>query len=115
MTKQCIDKTISDIDYQKLFPHISSPANIWNMSDDEIDEEESSSNYYAEYSDNICFFVSKLCIEIEKHANADNTVTGCVLCVIPHIIEYVLKKSNRNHINQLNTVIKTLCAGSSEK
>ena len=35
MTKQFIEKTISDIDYQKLFPYISSPANIWSKSHDE--------------------------------------------------------------------------------
>ena len=41
MTKQCADKTVSDIDYQKLFPEINSTANIWNMFDDKVDEEES--------------------------------------------------------------------------
>ena len=60
MTKQCIEKTISDIDYQKLFPEILSPANIWNESDDKSDKEESLSNDYTKYSDNICFFVSNL-------------------------------------------------------
>ena len=40
MTKQCIEKTIYDVDYQKLFPEISSPANIWNLSDDKSNEEE---------------------------------------------------------------------------
>ena len=40
MTKQCIEKTKSDLDYQKVFPEISSLANIWNMSDDESDEED---------------------------------------------------------------------------
>ena len=30
MTNQYIEKTIFDIDYQKLFPEISSLANIWN-------------------------------------------------------------------------------------
>ena len=34
MTKQCIVKIISDIDYQRLFPDISSPSNIWNELDD---------------------------------------------------------------------------------
>ena len=33
MTNQCIEKTRSDLDYQRVFPNISSPANIWNMSD----------------------------------------------------------------------------------
>ena len=60
MTKQCIEKTISYIDYQKLFPGILSPANIWNESDEKSDEEDSLSNDYFEYSENICFFVSNL-------------------------------------------------------
>ena len=55
MTKQCIEKTISDIDYQKLSQDIFSPANIWNMSDDKSDKEDSIKNYYTEYSDKICF------------------------------------------------------------
>ena len=44
MTKQCIEKTRLDLDYQTVLPDISSPSNIWNMSDDESDEEESMSN-----------------------------------------------------------------------
>ena len=39
MNNHCIKKTIYNIDYNKLFTFISSPANIWNMSDDESDEE----------------------------------------------------------------------------
>ena len=57
MTKQFIEKTISDIDYQKLFPDISSPANIWNDSDEEIDEGDSLSNDYTEHSENIFFYI----------------------------------------------------------
>ena len=38
---------ISDIDNQELFPDLSSSGNIWNMYDDESDEEESSSNDYT--------------------------------------------------------------------
>ena len=30
MSKQCIERKKSDIDYQMLFPDISSPASIWN-------------------------------------------------------------------------------------
>ena len=37
ITKQCIYKTVSDIDDQKLLPDINSPANIWNMYDYESD------------------------------------------------------------------------------
>ena len=55
MTKKCIEKKRSGIDYQILFPDIFSPANIWNESDDESDEEESIPNDCTLYSDNICF------------------------------------------------------------
>ena len=55
MTKQCIDKKKSYTDYKILFPDISPPANIWNDSDDESDEEESILNYCTLYSDSICF------------------------------------------------------------
>ena len=53
MTNQCIEKSISDIDYQNIFPDIFPPANIWNKSYDESDEEESLSQYYTENSENI--------------------------------------------------------------
>ena len=59
MTKQYIEKIISDIYYQRLFPDISSPANIWNELDDESYEEESISNNCTSYSNNICFVVSE--------------------------------------------------------
>ena len=50
MTKQCIEKTKSDLDYQRVFHDISSPANIWNMYDDKIDEEESIAKSLTLYS-----------------------------------------------------------------
>ena len=34
-------RKISDLDYQRVLLEILSPANIWNMSDDECDDEES--------------------------------------------------------------------------
>ena len=55
------------------------------MYDDKSDEEESSSNDYTEYSDNISFDISKLWIKIDKHINTDYYVTGWMLCVIPII------------------------------
>ena len=54
MTKQCIEITISDIDYNKLLPDINSTANICNMSYEKSYEEESSPNDYTDYSENIC-------------------------------------------------------------
>ena len=107
MTKQCIEKTIPGIDYQRLFPDISSPANIWNESDDKSDEEESISNYCTSYSDNICFVISNLCNEREKHINTYYSVTGFISCVIPQIREYFLKNAQINHHIQVNTVMKS--------
>ena len=34
MTRKFIDNTISDIDYHKLFPDLSSPTNAWNKLDE---------------------------------------------------------------------------------
>ena len=55
---------IYDIDDKKLFQDKNSTDNIWNMADDEIDEEESLSNDHTDYSENLCFVISKLWIEI---------------------------------------------------
>ena len=38
-----------------------------------------------------------------------------MLCVIPHIREYVFKNAQNKHHIQVNNVIKTLFAGSTEK
>ena len=98
ITKQRIEKTISDIDYQKLFPDILSPTNIWNDSDNESDEEDSLSNGYTEYLDNIYFVISNLWNRREKYINTDYAVTGCMLCIIPHIREGVFKMHKINII-----------------
>ena len=82
-------ETIYDIGYHKLFPYISSLANAWKFSNRESYEEDSLSNDYTEYSDNIYFVISKLWIEREKYINTDYYVTCWVLCVIDHIIEDV--------------------------
>ena len=76
ITYQCIEKKISGIDYQKLLPDISSPANIWNESDDDCNEEESLSNYYTEYSENICFVVSNLWNQREGGTCVSHTCVG---------------------------------------
>ena len=59
------DKTVhrekkSDLDYQRVLPDISSPANISNISDDESDEEESISKNLTLYSENVCFVICSL-------------------------------------------------------
>ena len=113
ITKQCVQK-ISDIDYHKVFPYISWPDNICNKSDAKTYEEESSSNDYADYSGHN-FFISNLCNKREKHCNNDFAATGWILCVITHIGEDVLKNSQNNHHIKVNTFIKSLFTGLTEK
>ena len=60
MKKQCIKKTKSYLDYQRVFPEVSLLSNIWNTSDDESDEEEPTSRDSILYSENICFVISNL-------------------------------------------------------
>ena len=115
MTNQCIEGKKSDIDYQRVFPEISSSANIWNMSDDKSDEEDSISFYCTLYSENICFVISSLCNGREKHINNNYAVTGWMLCVIPHIREDVFKNAQNKHHIDVNNFIKTLFYVSTEK
>ena len=85
------------------------------MSDYESNEEESLSNDYTDYSENVCFVISKLWIERQKHINTDYDMTGCMLCVIYHIREYFFNNLKGKHRNQANIVIKNLIADLSEK
>ena len=50
-----------------------------------------------------------------KHINTDYAVTSWMLCIIPHIREDLFKNAQNNHHIQVNTVIKSLFAGSTEK
>ena len=115
LTSSALIKNKSDIDYQRLFPDIFSPANLCNMSDDKSDEEESISNYCTLYSEDICFVISSLWNERGKHINTDYALTGWILCVITHISEYIFKNEQNRHHIQVNTVIKRLFAESTEK
>ena len=58
---------------------MNSTANIWDTSNDESDEEDSSSKYYTGYSENICYVLPQLWIEREEHINTDYSVTGWML------------------------------------
>ena len=68
------------------------------MSDDESYEEESISNDCTLYSENICFVISSLWNEREKHINTDYAVTGWMLFVIPNIREDIFKMHKINII-----------------
>ena len=77
------------------------------MSDDESDEEEAASNDCTLYSENICFVISSLCNEKEKHTNTDYALTGWMLCVITHIREFVFKNAQNKHYIQVNNFINS--------
>ena len=118
ITKQSIVKTKLDLDCQRVFPEISSYANIWNTSDDKSDDDEPTvptSKDSILYSENICYVISNLWNKREEHINTDYDVTGWMLCVIPHIREDVFKNAQNKHHIQVNNVIKTLFSGSTEK
>ena len=72
----------SDLDYHIVFSDISSKANIWNISVDESNEEESISKILTLYSENICFVISGLWNKRENRINTDYYLTGWMLCVI---------------------------------
>ena len=67
------------------------------------------------YSENICFVISSLRNKWEEHINTDYAVTGCMLCVIPHIRSDVFKNAQNKHHIQVNNFIKNAFAGSNEK
>ena len=51
----------------------------------------------------------------EKHINTDYAVTGWMLFVIPQIREDVFKNAQNRHHIKVNTVIKSLFVGSTER
>ena len=112
MKKHCIEKTKSDIDYQRVFPKVSSLANICNTSNDESDEEEPTLKDSILYYENISFVIYNLWNKREEHINKNYAVTGWVLCVIPHNREDIFKNAQNKHHIQVNNVIKTLFSGS---
>ena len=67
------------------------------------------------YSENIFFVISNFWNKREEHINTDYAVTGWMLCVIPNIREDVFKNAQNKHHIQVNNVIKSLFAGSTEK
>ena len=67
------------------------------------------------YSDNICFIISNLSNERDKHINTNYDVNVCMLCLINHIRKDVFENAENNHHTQVNTIIESLFAGSTEK
>ena len=66
-------------------------------------------------SESLSSTVCNLWQKRQLHINTDFSVTGWMLCVIPHIRKYAKDHSDRNRRKQVNNVIKTLFSGGSEE
>ena len=122
MTKISMIKSSADLDNKELFQISSSSSQkIWKSSDsDTEDEEENIDTDYPDTSDSdmlerLSSTVCNLWQKRQVHINTDFSVTGCMLCVIPHICKDAKDHSDRNHSKQVNNVIKILFSGSSEE
>ena len=62
----------------------------------------------------LSFSVCKLYQKRQLHINTDFSVTGWMLCVIPHIRKDAKDHSDSGHRKQVNNVINTLFSGGSE-
>ena len=66
-------------------------------------------------SESLSFSVYKLWQKRKLHINTDFSVTGCMLCVIPHISKDAKYHSYSYHRKQVNNIINTLFSRSSEE
>ena len=122
MKKISIIKSSNDLDNKELFPISSSSSQkVWKSSDSYTEDEEenidtddpdtSDSDMLESLSSTVCNLFQKR----QLHINTDFVVTGCMLCVIPHIIKDSKYHSDRNHRKKVNNVIKTSFSGASEE
>ena len=65
--------------------------------------------------ESLSFSVCKLCQKRQLHINTDFSVTGLMICVIPHILKDAKYHSDSDHRKQVNNVINTLFSGASEE
>ena len=91
MTKFSIVKSLYDLDNNELFTvSISSSLKVWISSDSDTEEEENIDTDDPKSSDSDMLvsassLVCKLWKKRQIHINTDFSVTGWMLCVIPHI------------------------------
>ena len=91
MTKISIIKSSTYLDNKELLPVSgSSSQKVWISSNSDTEEEESIDTDGPEISDSdmlesLSFSVCKLWQKRQLHINTDFSVTGWMLCVIPHI------------------------------
>ena len=114
MTKISIIKSSSDLYNKYLFPVFgSSSQKVWISSDSETEQDENIGTDDPESIDSdtlesLSFSVCKLWHKRQLHINTDFSVTGWMLCVIPHICKDTKYNSDIDRRKQVNNVIKTL-------
>ena len=113
--KISIIKSSTDLDNKELFPiSRSSSQKVWKSSDsDNEDEEENIDTDYPDTSDSdmlesLSSTVCNLWQKKQLHINTDFSVTGWMLCVIPHICKDTKDHLYRNHRKQVNNLLITL-------
>ena len=120
MKKIFIIKSSYDIDKEELIPvYISSSFKVCSSSDSDTEEEKNIDTNYLESidSDMLVRLSSSVCNiwqKIQIHINTHFSVTGCILCVIPHISNDSKYHSYSDHRKQVKIFIKTLFHGFTE-
>ena len=103
MTKISIIKSSSDIYNKELFPVSgSSSQKLWISTYSDTEEEENIGTDVPESIDSdklefLSFSVCKLWQKRKLHINTDFSVTGWIICVIPHICKDAIDHSDINH------------------
>ena len=117
MTKISMISSSSDLDNKELFPVSSSSyLKVWSSWDSGIEEEENIDTDDPESIDSdilvsLSYLLCNIWQKIQIHINTNFAVTGCVLCVIPHILKDAKYHSYSDHRKKFNNVIKTLFPG----
>ena len=94
MPKIFIIKSSSDIDNKEVFPvYGSSSQKVWISPDSDTEEEENigtddPESIYSDKLEILSFSLCKLWQNRKLYTNTDFSVTGWMLCVIPHIRRY---------------------------
>ena len=121
MIKRSIIKSSSGLDNKELFPVSgSSYQKVWISSDSDTEEEDNidtddPDSIDSDMLESLSLSVCKLWHKRQLQINADFSVTGWILCVIPHIRKDAKDHSDSDHRKQVNNVIDALFSGLSEE
>ena len=113
MMKLKIEKSFSEIYNEHILPVPITSTNIWNDKDSKSGKEYL---FNKENLDSIHSYSSWMMTSViinfrdkrEVHINTNYSITGWMLCVIPHICKDVTDNSHRNNRNQARCLYKTM-------